>query len=275
MKLISWNVNWIRACIKKGFLDYLKEENPDVIWLQETKWTMEQVDAASIEAIKEMGYHIYWNPAERPGYSGTAIFSKTEPLNIIKGIEVEGMDLNEEELDEVILENHEWRVITAEFEDFFYVTVYTPNSKSALERLPYRKIWDHVFLKYMKKLEEKKPVVFCGDLNVAHKEIDLKNPKPNRTTEKKPWSAGFTDQERASFDGILEAWFVDTFRHFYPEEEWAYTWWSYLWQARTRNTGWRIDYFMVSESFIWNIEEAFIRAETLWSDHCPVWICIK
>lgn len=275
MKLISWNVNWIRACLKKWFLDYLKEENPDVIGLQETKWRIEQAPEADIKAIEELWYKIYWNPAERPGYSGTAVFSKIEPLNVIKWIETEGLNLNEEELDEVIMENHEWRVITLEFENFFYTTVYTPNSKRELERLPYREIWDEVFLKYMKKLEETKPVIFCGDLNVAHKEIDLKNPKPNMTTEKRPWNAGFTDQERTWFDNMLEGWFIDTFRKFYPEEEWHYTWWSNFAKSRERNIGWRIDYFMISNSLENKLESAFIRPETMWSDHCPVWVVIK
>lgn len=275
MKLISWNVNWIRACIKKGFIDYLKEENPDVIGLQETKWKMEQVDEKSIAEIEELGYKIYGNPAERPGYSWTAIFSKVEPIEVKFGINSEEIDVSDLEIDEVISNDKEWRVAVAEFEDFFYVTVYTPNSKGELERLPYRKTWDEAFLRYMKKLEEKKPVVFCWDLNVAHKEIDLKNPKPNKTTKTKPGKAWFTDQERASFDNILDRWFVDTFRHFYPEEEGMYTWWSYLGKARERNAGWRIDYFVTSKGFIEKVEDSFIRMETLGSDHCPVWIILK
>ena len=275
MKLISWNVNWIRACLKKWFIDFLKEENPDIIGLQETKWRMEQVTKKEIEEIESLGYKIYGNPAERPWYSGTAILTKIEPLSFMTWINIEGLNLNHEELDEVITENHEWRVSVAEFENFYYVTVYTPNSKTELERLPYRKIWDDVFLKYMKKLEEKKPVIFCWDLNVAHRDIDIKNSQSNKTTKTKPGSAWFTDQERASFEDILNAWFIDSFRYLHPEQEWAYTWWSYLGQARSRNAGWRIDYFMISESFIWNLDTAFIKSETRWSDHCPVWITIK
>jgi len=221
MKIISWNVNGIRACIGHGFLDFIKKENPDIICLQEIKAHPEQVD------IKLSKYeHHFWNSAKRKGYSGVAIFSKIKPINVHYGIGL---------IDE------EGRVITLEFEKFFLVTVYTPNSKRELERLDFRyNKWDKAFLKYVKNLS--KPVIFCGDLNVAHTEIDLKNPLTNKTTKTKPGSCGFTDKERKSFDNMLNANYIDTFRHFYPEKI-QYTWWSYMFKARIRNIGWRLDYF--------------------------------
>lgn len=270
MKIISWNVNGIRACIKKGFLEFLEEENPDIIWIQETKWREDQVDKKSLEKIEALWYKSFWNPAERPWYSWTAMFSKTEPINVIRWIETQDLELDWIEIDEVIAENKEWRVITLEFEDFYYTTVYTPNSKSALERLEYRQDWDKAFLKFMLKLEEKKPVIFWWDLNVAHKEIDLKNSKTNKTTKTKPWTNGFTDQEREGFDNILESWFIDIFRKRNPEKEGAYSWWSYLWKARERNAWWRIDYMMISPILEEKIKDAHILSDVLWSDHCPV-----
>ena len=273
MKLVSWNVNGIRAGIKKGtFFDYLENFSPDVIGLQEVKGKLEQVEAEHIEKIKSLWYEIYWNAAVRPWYSGTAILTKITPKNVWNGIDTTGLDLNAVETDEVIEENHEGRVITAEYDDFYYVTVYTPNSKSALERLDYRQVWDHVFLKYCKYLETKKPVIFCGDLNVAHKEIDLANPSTNKTTKTKPGNAWFTDQERAGFEEIVNAGFVDTFRHFYPEQTGAYTWWSNFGQARAKNVWWRIDYFCTSPTLTSRLKDAFIHPQVMGSDHCPVGI---
>jgi exodeoxyribonuclease-3 len=248
-KMISWNVNGLRACVEKGFLDYFKEVDADVFCIQESKLQEGQID------LPTPGYHQYWNYAEKKGYSGTAIFTKEEPLSVAYGI-------GEEEHDK------EGRVIAAEFEEYYVVTCYTPNSQNELARLPYRMTWEEAFLAYLKKLEEKKPVIFCGDLNVAHKEIDLKNPKTNRK------NAGFTDEERAKFTGLLEAGFVDTYRHFYPEEEGVYSWWSYRFSARQKNAGWRIDYFCVSESLKDRLESAAIHAEVLGSDHCPVELVI-
>ena len=245
MKFISWNVNGIRAVLKKGFTDFLQEQNPDIICLQETKAHKEQVD------ISLDNYPFdYWNSAVKKGYSGTAIFSKKEPLNIIYGIGIEEHD-------------QEGRVITAEFEDYYLVTVYTPNSKRELLRLEYRQQWDIDFLKFVKELEKKKPVIFCGDLNVAHKEIDLKNPKTNRR------NPGFTDEERASFDNIESAGFIDTFREFNVEGG-HYTWWSYMFQARKKDIGWRIDYFCISESLKSQLKDAYILKDVLGSDHAPV-----
>lgn len=245
MKLISWNVNGIRACVEKGFLDFFKEVDADVFCLQETKLQEGQI------ALDLPGYYQYWNYAEKKGYSGTAIFTKKEPLQVTYGIGVEEHD-------------KEGRVITAEFEDFFVVTVYTPNAQRELTRLEYRMQWEEAFLAYLKKLEEKKPVVFCGDLNVAHKEIDLKNPKTNHH------NAGFTDEERACFDKVIESGFIDTYRYFYPDKEGVYSWWSYMFQARAKNAGWRIDYFVVSESLKENLKGADIHTQVLGSDHCPV-----
>ncbi len=276
MKLISWNVNWIRAWINKWtFFEYLETHSPDIIWLQEVKAKYEQLWDENIKKLQDLWYEIFWNSAVRPGYSGTAILSKIKPLNVFYGIDTTWLELNEVETDEVIEENHEWRVITAEYENFYYVTVYTPNSKAELERLDYRKVWDHVFLKYVVHLQTKKPVIFCWDLNVAHSEIDLANPKANKTTEKKPWNAWFTDTERFWMQNFIDAWFIDTFRYFYPEQTWAYTWWSNFWQARAKNVWWRIDYFMVSETYKNNVKNAFIQPQVMWSDHCPVGIEIN
>lgn len=250
MKLISWNVNGLRACITKGFYDFVNAQQPDILAIQETKMQPEQFDGG-IE-----GYQIYWNSAEKKGYSGTAVFVKNEPLSVAYGIGIPEHD-------------NEGRVITLEYPDFYFVTVYTPNSQDGLRRLDYRMTWEDAFLSYLKTLDEKKPVVVCGDLNVAHKEIDLKNPKTNRT------NAGFTDEERACMTRLLENGFVDTFRYFYPDKTEAYSWWSYIGGARSRNAGWRIDYFIVSERLIGRVEDSQILSDVLGSDHCPVLISLK
>ncbi|MEC1444382.1 MULTISPECIES: exodeoxyribonuclease III [Bacillus] len=251
MKLISWNVNGLRAVMRKmDFLSYLKEEDADIICLQETKIQDGQVD------LQPEGYHVYWNYAVKKGYSGTAVFSKQEPLHVIYGIGVEEHD-------------QEGRVITLEFENVYVMTVYTPNSRRGLERIDYRMQWEEALLSYILELDQKKPVILCGDLNVAHQEIDLKNPKANRN------NAGFSDQEREAFTRFLEAGFVDSFRHVYPDLEGAYSWWSYRAGARDRNIGWRIDYFVVSESLKEQIEDASISADVMGSDHCPVELIIN
>ncbi len=249
-KMISWNVNGLRACVTKGFLDYFKEADADVFCLQETKLQAGQID------LPLPGYHQYWNYAEKKGYSGTAMFTKEEPISVSYGIGMEEHD-------------KEGRVITAEFPEYYVVTCYTPNSQDGLARLPYRREWNTAFLAYLKKLEEKKPVVFCGDLNVAHKEIDLKNPKTNRK------NAGFTDEEREDFTTLLNAGFIDTFRYFYPDAEGIYSWWSYRFKAREKNAGWRIDYFCVSDSLKDRLESAAIHTEVYGSDHCPVEVVLK
>ena len=250
MKLISWNVNGIRACVQKGFLDFFKEVDADIFCIQESKMQEGQLE------LELDGYHQYWNYAEKKGYSGTAIFTKQEPLSVQYGIGVEEHD-------------HEGRVITLEFEDFYMITVYTPNSQDELKRLNYRMSWETDFLAYLKKLEEKKPVIFCGDLNVAHKEIDLKNPKTNRK------NAGFTDEERGKFSELLASGFIDTFRHFYPDMENIYSWWSYRFSARAKNAGWRIDYFCVSEALKDRLADAKILTDIMGSDHCPVELDLK
>ena len=245
MKLISWNVNGIRACVQKGFLEFFREADADIFCIQESKMQDGQLE------LDLEGYHQYWNYAEKKGYSGTAIFTKQEPLSVQYGIGIPEHD-------------KEGRVITLEFEDFYMVTVYTPNSQNELARLPYRMQWETDFLAYLKKLEETKPVIFCGDLNVAHKEIDLKNPKTNRK------NAGFTDEERQKFTEVLEAGFIDTFRYFYPDMTEIYSWWSYRFSARAKNAGWRIDYFCVSECLKDRLVDAKIHTEVMGSDHCPV-----
>ncbi len=250
MKLISWNVNGLRACVGKGFCEYMKEADADVFCIQESKLQEGQIE------LPLEGYHQYWNYAEKKGYSGTALFSKIEPLSVAYGIGAEEHD-------------HEGRVITAEYEDFYVVTCYTPNSQDGLARLDYRMAWEDAFLAYLKGLEQKKPVIFCGDLNVAHKEIDLKNPKSNRN------NAGFTDQERDKFTKLLEAGFIDTFRYFYPDQEGIYSWWSYRFKAREKNAGWRIDYFCVSECLKDRLKSAAIHTEVFGSDHCPVELVVS
>ena len=245
MKLISWNVNGLRACVGKNFLDFFNEIDADIFCIQESKLQEGQIE------LDLPGYHQYWNYAEKKGYSGTAIFTKEEPLQVSYGMGIEEHD-------------KEGRVITLEFENFYMITVYTPNSQNELVRLSYRMEWEDAFRGYLKKLEETKPVVVCGDLNVAHKEIDLKNPKSNRK------NAGFTDEEREKFSVLLDSGFIDTFRHFYPDAEGIYSWWSYRFQARAKNAGWRIDYFLVSESLKENLKGAHIHKDILGSDHCPV-----
>ena len=245
MKLISWNVNGLRACCGKGFEDVFNRMEADFFCLQETKMQEGQLD------LQFRGYQSYWNYAEKKGYSGTAIYTKHQPLSVAYGIGVEEHD-------------HEGRVITLEMEQFYLVTVYVPNSQDGLKRLDYRMTWEDDFFAYLKKLEEKKPVVVCGDLNVAHQEIDLKNPKSNRK------NAGFTDEERAKFSHWLEAGFTDTFRYFYPDQKDIYSWWSYRFKAREKNAGWRIDYFVTSTSLNDKLVDAKIHTEVLGSDHCPV-----
>ena len=245
MKLISWNVNGLRACMEKGFMDFFNQVDADVFCIQESK-----LQAGQIE-LDLPGYYQYWNYAEKKGYSGTALFCKEEPLGVTYGIGIEEHD-------------KEGRVITAEFADFYVVTVYTPNSKRELERLSYRMEWEAAFLAYLKGLEQKKPVIFCGDLNVAHKEIDLKNPKSNRM------NPGFSDEEREKMTQLLSSGFVDTFRALYPERTGAYSWWSYRFHARENNAGWRIDYFIVSSRLMPRVKNADIWPEITGSDHCPV-----
>lgn len=245
MKLISWNVNGLRACVEKGFTDVVKEMDADIFCVQETKMQAGQL------TLELPGYFQYFNYAEKKGYSGTAVFTKREPLQVLYGIGAEEHD-------------KEGRVIALEFEEFYFVTVYTPNSQDGLKRLDYRMEWEKAFLSYLKKLEEKKPIIFAGDLNVAHEEIDLKNPKTNRK------NAGFTDEERAAFSNLLDHGFVDTFRYFYPDQKEMYSWWSYRFHAREKNAGWRIDYFVVSECLKEKLVSAAIHAEIMGSDHCPV-----
>ncbi|CDE55394.1 MAG TPA: exodeoxyribonuclease III [Clostridiales bacterium] len=249
MKLISWNVNGIRACLNKGFSDFFKEVNADIFCLQETKCQPEQIN------LEFEGYTSYWNSAERKGYSGTAIFTKKQPVNVTYGIGIEEHD-------------KEGRIITLEFENFYLVTNYTPNAKRELERLDYRMVWEDEIRKYLLELNKKKPVIMCGDLNVAHEEIDLKNPKTNKG------NAGFTNEEREKMTELLNAGFIDSYRYLYPEKI-EYSWWSYMGHAREKNVGWRIDYFIVSNDFRENIKDATIYTEILGSDHCPVGLEIK
>ena len=251
MKFISWNVNGIRACVTKGFLDYFKEVDADIFCLQETKLQEGQIDLSGKE-----GYYEYWNYAQKKGYSGTAIFTKKKPISVAYGIDIEEHD-------------NEGRVITLEFEDFYFITVYTPNSQSELKRLDYRMKWEDDFREYLKKLDSIKPVIVCGDLNVAHKEIDLKNPKTNRK------NAGFTDEEREKLTILLDNGFIDTYRHFNPDKEGIYSWWSYRFNARKNNSGWRIDYFLASEKLKDRLVSADIHTEILGSDHCPVELVLK
>lgn len=250
IKLISWNVNGLRACCDKGFRDIFTQLDADFFCLQETKMQEGQLD------LSFEGYTSYWNYAEKKGYSGTAIFTKHQPLQVTYGLGIDEHD-------------HEGRVITLEMEKFFLVTVYTPNSQDGLKRLDYRMTWDDDFRAYLQKLDQSKPVLVCGDLNVAHKEIDLKNPKTNRM------NAGFTDQEREKFQLLLDAGFIDTFRYFYPEQTNIYSWWSYRFKAREKNAGWRIDYFLASSSLVDKLKEAKIHTEIFGSDHCPVEVTVE
>lgn len=249
-KLISWNVNGLRACAQKGFMDFFDQADADIFCLQETKlqegqftWPREQ-------------YHDYWNYAEKKGYSGTAVFSKSEPLSVSRGIDIEEHD-------------HEGRVLTLEYPDFYLVNVYTPNSQRDLLRLDYRMNWEDAFRAYLLQLKTHKPVIVCGDMNVAHQDIDLKNPKTNHH------NAGFTDEERNKFSQLLASGFVDTFRHFYPDLTGAYSWWSYMFHAREKNAGWRIDYFLVSEELKPRLQDARIRSDIYGSDHCPVELILE
>ena len=245
MKLISWNVNGIRAAMKKGFLDFAAEADPDILCLQETKMQEGQAE------VPLEGYHQYWCSADKKGYSGTAVFTKEEPLSVTTGIGIDEHD-------------HEGRVITCEYPDFYLVNVYVPNAQNELKRLDYRMRWENDFRSYLKSLEETKPVVTCGDFNVAHEEIDLKNPKTNRG------NAGFSDEEREKMTMLLDAGFIDTWRYFYPDLEGVYSWWSYRFRARDNNAGWRIDYFLVSDSLKDKLQGAGILNEVFGSDHCPV-----
>ncbi len=244
MKCISWNVNGLRACATKGFYDRFREFDADIFGIQESKMQEGQHE------FQSEGYHVYMNSAEKKGYSGTVVFSKKEPISVTYGIGIDEHD-------------HEGRVITCEYEDFYFITCYTPNSKDGLLRLDYRMVWEDDFLKYLKKLEEKKPIILCGDLNVAHHEIDLKNPSSNRR------NAGFTDEERAKMTQLLNHGFIDTYRYLYPEKV-EYSWWSYRFKAREKNAGWRIDYFIVSECLKDKIIDAKIHTDVFGSDHCPV-----
>ena len=250
MKLVSWNVNGLRSCLTKGFLEYVKNEDPDVICLQETKLQPEQ-------AVFELeGYHRYFYSAEKKGYSGTALFTKEEPLSVTYGMGIEEHD-------------HEGRVITAEFPDYYVLTVYVPNSQNELKRLPYRMTWEDAWRQYIGELNKKKPVIYCGDLNVAHEEIDLKNPATNHK------NAGFSDEERAKMSRLLDSGFIDTFRLLYPDATDEYSWWSYRMKARDRNVGWRIDYFIVSEQLRDRVKGASIHQEIFGSDHCPIELDIE
>lgn len=250
MELISWNVNGIRACVNKGFKDFFEKQNADIFCIQETKCQEGQIE------LEFDGYKSFWNSAEKKGYSGTAIFTKKDPISVTYGIGIEEHD-------------KEGRVITLEFDNFYMVNIYTPNSKRELERLSYRCQWEDEIRKYLLNLNKTKPVVMCGDLNVAHKEIDLKNPKTNHN------NAGFTDEERSKMTELLEAGFTDTFRYLYPEKQDQYSWWSYMGRAREKNIGWRIDYFIVSNDIQKNIKEACIYPEVMGSDHCPVGLSIE
>lgn len=250
MKFISWNVNGIRAALQKGFLEYFNDIDADIFAIQETKCQEGQVE------LEIEGYYQYWNYAKKKGYSGTAVFTKKEPLSVAYGIGIEEHD-------------QEGRVITCEFDDYYFITVYTPNSQTELKRLDYRMKWEIDFRDYLLGLNERKPVVVCGDLNVAHKEIDLKNPKNNRK------NAGFTDEEREKFTEFLESGFIDTYRYFYPDAEGEYSWWSYRFNARKNNAGWRIDYFCTSKDFEDRLLDAKIHNDVMGSDHCPVELKIK
>jgi exodeoxyribonuclease III len=245
MKLVSWNVNGLRACVKKGFLDYFKEVDADIFCIQETKLQEGQI------SLELEGYHQYWNYAIKKGYSGTAVFTKNEPISVRRGV---GLENSEDE----------GRILTLEFAEFFLVNVYTPNSQRDLARINYRLEWEDRILSHLKELDERKPVILCGDLNVAHQEIDLRNPKSNQG------NSGFTEEERGKMSALLEAGFVDSYRHFYPNQEGAYSWWSYMMKVRERNIGWRIDYFIVSETLCHRLIDAKIHSDVLGSDHCPV-----
>lgn len=250
MKCVSWNVNGLRACMKKGFMDFFQEVDADIFAIQETKMQLEQLE----ETMKPQGYHLYMNSAEKKGYSGTLVYTKKEPIQCIYGIEGD--------------DTKEGRVITLEYEDFYFVCAYVPNSKDSLTRLPFRVMWEDLLRNHLKKLDEKKPVIYTGDLNVAHEEIDIKNPQANRK------NAGFSDEERNKMSELLNAGFTDTFRSLYPDTV-KYSWWSYRFKARERNAGWRIDYFLVSNRIRQNVKDAMIYDQIQGSDHCPVGLDIS
>lgn len=250
MKFISWNVNGLRACMNKGFMDFFRHIDADVFCMQESKMQQEQAD------FDFDGYHVFWNSALKRGYSGVVLCSKIEPLSVVNDMGISHHD-------------QEGRIITAEFDDFYLVNVYTPNAKRELERLSYRMEWEDDFRTFLKNLESRKPVIVCGDLNVAHQEIDLKNPKTNRH------NAGFTDEERSKMSELLKSGFIDSYRHFYPDRIGAYTWWSYMGKARANNTGWRIDYFLCSHSLAHRLVDALIYPDIMGSDHCPVGLIIN
>lgn len=250
MKFITWNVNGLRACMGKGFIEFIKKENPDFVCLQETKMQQGQAE------VPLEGYYQFWNSAEKKGYSGTVIFAKEKPISVNYNINAEGHD-------------KEGRAVTLEYDDFYLMTEYTPNSKDKLARIDYRLEWEKSRREYLKELDSKKPIILCGDLNVAHREIDLKNPKSNRK------NAGFSDEERSAFDQLLEFGFIDTYRYLNPEETGAYTWWSYRFNARANNAGWRIDYFLVSDRIKEKVQEVELRNDILGSDHCPVTLYMK
>lgn len=250
MKMVSWNVNGLRACVTKGFLDFFKDINADIFSIQETKLQEGQID------LELEGYYQYWNYAEKKGYSGVAVFTKDKPINVIYGLDIKE-------------HNTEGRLITLEFEKFYYITAYVPNAQEELKRLDYRMKWEDDIREYLNKLKDKKPVIYSGDLNVAHNEIDLKNPKTNRK------NAGFSDEEREKFQNLLDSGFIDTFRYKYPDKEGAYSWWSYRFKAREKNAGWRIDYYVISNDLKENLIDANIHNEILGSDHCPVSIDVN
>ncbi len=250
MKMVSWNVNGLRACVTKGFLDFFKDIDADIFSIQETKLQEGQID------LQLEGYYQYWNYAEKKGYSGVAVFTKVKPINVIYGLDIEE-------------HNTEGRLITLEFENFYYVTAYVPNAQEELKRLDYRMKWEDDIREYLNSLKNKKPVIYSGDLNVAHNEIDLKNPKTNRK------NAGFSDEEREKFQNLLNSGFIDTFRYKYPDKEGAYSWWSYRFKAREKNAGWRIDYYVISNDLKENLIDATIHTDILGSDHCPVSIDIN
>lgn len=279
-KIISRNVNWLRAVVNKWFFwEFLNKYFPDILWLQEIKVQPDQIDQFFLDWLREQWYYLYFNSAKRKWYSWTAIFTKQKPLNVFKWINFDNMGDNlwvfkidsslTKEIDNVINNDIEWRVLTAEFDKFFFTTVYVPNSKWDLSRLNFRIVWDMYFLNYMKELEKRKPVIFCWDFNVAHKEIDLKNPSANK------WHHWFTDEERLWFSKFIDNWFVDTFRYLFPDKKYAYSWRSYLWNARKNNSWWRIDYILISKNILNNLKDAFILDNIFWSDHCPVWIDLK
>ncbi len=255
MKCISWNVNWIRSIIQKWFIEYLNKENPDIIWLQEIK--AEEKDVPIWFDLNSLGYYSFWNSSKiKKWYSGTAIFTKIKPIKFIYDTWIDSHD-------------KEWRIITLEFDKFYFVNVYTPNAKRDLERLDYRQLWDSLFFDLLKRLETDKPVIVCWDFNVAHKEIDLYYPWQNK------WNAWFTDEEREGFSKFLNNWFIDTYRHLYPNKIGAYSWWSNFSNSRSKNIWWRIDYFLISNILWKNLKNSFIHSNVFWSDHCPVWIEIN